>query len=229
MSDTVLAGRVRMARGDMTQAQFAYLTGLSRQSMVNYESGRTVPSTMHLKNIARESGVTVGWLMGDDSNLPSGAFILPPADATLPAIPILSEGQAGDLGQEPLQLNMLPVEHQKALKPQEGSGKYWEGDNEFWLTRPADVRDITAYCVRVKGDSMSPKLEEGQLVLASPVKQVYSGDLAVVKIKNDAVLLKTVYFVQGMVELRSFNPAHHVKIFDREDIEFMNKIVWIKL
>ena len=115
------------------------------------------------------------------------------------------------------------------MKPQEGSGKYWEGDNEYWLTRPADVRDLTAYSMRVKGDSMSPKLEEGQLVVASPIKQVYSGDLAVVKIKDDAVLLKVVYFRKGKVELRSFNPEHETKIFDREDIEFMNKIVWLKL
>lgn len=229
MPDTVLAGRIRMARGSMTQAQFANRTDLSRQSMINYEAGRTIPSTIHLKKIALASGVAVAWLLGDISDLPPGAFIMLPADATLPAIPILSEGQAGDIGQEPLQLNMLPLEHQKALKPQEGSGKYWEGDNEYWLTRPADVRDLTAYSMRVKGDSMSPKLEEGQLVVASPIKQVYSGDLAVVKIKDDAVLLKVVYFRNGKVELRSFNPEHETKIFDREDIEFMNKIVWLKL
>ena len=126
----------------------------------------------------------MAWPWGNDSILPPDAVCCPPAEAARPAIPILSEGQAGDLGQEPQQLDILPWEHQIAFKPHEGSDKYRDADHEYGPARPADIRDLTAYGIWVAGDAMHPKPEKDPPVVASPLEQLCSGDLTVVKNKK---------------------------------------------
>ena len=231
-----LGSRIRLARGSLTQAELASRADLSRQSINNYEADKTTPSASALARISQVTGISLdhllwgrGGAVAERPDRPYDARLLPPADASMPPIPILSEGQAGMLGEEPLQLNTLPVEHLQALKKYAGSGLYWEGDNELWLTRPADVRDLNAYSVRVKGDSMLPMFKPGQHVVASPIKQVYSGDVAVVKIIEDAVLIKTVIFERSRIILKSYNQAHEDMSFERDRIEFMDKIVWVKM
>lgn len=226
MTDSVLAGRIRAARGAATQADFAVKAGLSRQSIVNYEAGKTIPSAVALKKIALASGCNISWLLGGPDDYPDNAFFLPPADTSLPPIPILSSAQAGDIGQEPLQINRLPVEYQNALKV---SDQYWEGDGEYWLTRPADVKSISAYSVRIEGDSMTPMIKAGDFVLASPVKRVFSGDLAVVKVKDDALLVKMVQFRGSKIILQSHNPHFEEMEFPAEQITFCHKVVWVKV
>lgn len=231
-----LGDRISKARDNLTQAELAAKAGLSRQSINKYEADKTTPSASALARIAQVTGQSLDYLLwghsaavAERTDRPYEATVLPPADASMPPIPILSEGQAGNLGEEPLQLNTLPVEHIQALKHYKGSGKYWEGDNELWLTRPADVRDLTAYSVRVKGDSMLPMFKPGQFVIASPIKQVYSGDEAVIKIVGDAVLIKTVIIERSKIILKSYNSSHEDMTFDPDRIEFMDKIVWVKM
>ena len=226
LTKTICNNALALSEQNRTPSQQA---GLSRQTMINYEAGRTTPSSLHLKKIAMVAAVSVGWLLGSDEEVPSGGFLLPPADAALPAIPILSEGRAGEIGEEPLQLNLLPEAHVRSGLPRDGFESPPDDGQEDWLTRPADVRDLTAYCLRVSSDSMSPQLQEGQLVIVSPIKQVYPGDLAVVKIYNQALRIMAVDFLDGKIILRADITREPEHAIGPQEIEFMHKIVWVKM
>lgn len=116
---------------------------------------------------------------------------------------------------------------------QGGNEGYWEdaypvGFGHRTINRPYDVTDPLAFAVEVRGQSMSPKYEEGEIVVCSPVKEAVSGDCGVVKLKNGAVMVKRLRFPDGFVILESVNPAFEPIVVQSSDIDFIRKIVWKK-
>lgn len=52
-----IGDRIRDARGERTQEEFAEAIGVSRSALTNYEAGRRLPNDLILKKIAEVSGV----------------------------------------------------------------------------------------------------------------------------------------------------------------------------
>jgi putative transcriptional regulator len=59
--------KLQRARRDLTQAQLADLSGITRKSINAIESGRMVPSTIHALKLARALGITVEELFSLDA------------------------------------------------------------------------------------------------------------------------------------------------------------------
>lgn len=218
--------QVRKGLG-LKQPDFGELFGVKRSTVINWEGGRTRPSRAVLEAMANEAAESLQWLLsGDRRDMPPEGFPLPPADLSLPMIPIMTLGgaQAGGVSGE--DLNRLPLGYPRT----EEGRQYWEGDDEHWITRPADIKDITAYAVIVEGDSMVRTLRPGQLVIASPIKPVVSGDLAVVR-AGGSTYIKEVHFIEdgARVRLESHNPEYKALVLLREEVEFCHAIVWIKV
>lgn len=73
----------------------------------------------------------------------------------------------------------------------------------------ADVRDPDEYCyLRVRGDSMSPRIEEGDLALVHWQPDVDSGQLAIVLVGGEEGTIKKVVKRGGSVILQPFNPDY---------------------
>lgn len=72
--------------------------------------------------------------------------------------------------------------------------------------------DFTLLCV---GDSMSPKIEDGDLVAIRKQSEVINGQIAAVRIGDEATL-KQVFLHDDYIELRPINPAY-VSIIRRRD------------
>lgn len=105
---------------------------------------------------------------------------------------------------------------------------YPVGQGMYSVSRPYDIKDPNAYGVEVAGDSMVPRLYERDVVLASPAKQVLSGDLAVIRLADDEVVIKRVRFKDDLVILESVNPTYEPRILTRHEVKFMHRVVWIK-
>lgn len=227
----------------LSQKDFGIVVGVGRTTVVNWENGKTEPHLTTLRRIALATGINPAFLdpvlevsrqeftdfLKDVEPIkidrPDDAFDMPVADLSEPLIPILSYGQAGEMGGEPVQLNLLPVEYSYALK---GKDQYWAGDGEYWLPRSAEIKDLTAYGLKVRGDSMRPTYKPGQCVVASPIKPVFPGDEVVVKIIDDQVLIKEISYRDGKVILKSHNPDYEDIVLPKEKIQFAHKIVWVK-
>ena len=75
-------------------------------------------------------------------------------------------------------------------------------------------------CLRVKGNSMSPKIEAGDLVIVRLQSDVDSGDVAVVKINGDETTLKKVQKSEAGITLIAYNPAvYEPHFYNNEEIE----------
>lgn len=81
-------------------------------------------------------------------------------------------------------------------------------------------------CLRVRGDSMSPKIEASDLVIVRLQSDVDSGDVAVVKINGDETTLKKVQKSEAGITLIAYNPAvYEPHFYNNEEIENLPVVV----
>lgn len=72
--------------------------------------------------------------------------------------------------------------------------------------------------IRVRGDSMYPKIEDGDIILVHKQDSVDSGALAVVLVDGEEGLVKRVAYGDGWIELQSINPIYMPRRFAGHDI-----------
>jgi repressor LexA len=100
-----------------------------------------------------------------------------------------------------------------------GLACYAEENVEYYEYLPASALSAGysyAY-LRVKGDSMSPLLYEGDLALIRCQSSVDSGDIAAVVIDSEDGVVKRVRYGDGLIELLSENPDYPPRRFQGED------------
>ncbi len=84
-----------------------------------------------------------------------------------------------------------------------------------------------AYALEISGDSMAPVYRDGDRIVVSPDASVRRGDRVVVRTAAGEVMAKEVQrMTASRVELLSINREHDDRSLDREDIEFIHRIVW---
>ena len=79
----------------------------------------------------------------------------------------------------------------------------------------------STFTLTCKGDSMEPRIHDGDLVAIRKQPEVENGEIAAVRIGEEATL-KHVYLHENFIELRPENPAFNSIILSRED---MNTVV----
>nr|DAH46022.1 MAG TPA: Repressor protein CI [Caudoviricetes sp.] len=79
----------------------------------------------------------------------------------------------------------------------------------------------STFTLTCKGDSMEPRIHDGDLVAIRSQPNVENGEIAAVRIDGEATL-KHVYLHDSFIELRPENPAFNSIILSRED---MNNVV----
>jgi len=79
-----------------------------------------------------------------------------------------------------------------------------QGDGEIYTFS----QDRNAYAIRVRGDSMRPRIKSGEFIVAEPGVEAQPGDDVVVKLKNEKAMVKELlWMVDGEVCLGSINSA----------------------
>ena len=75
-------------------------------------------------------------------------------------------------------------------------------------------------CLKVKGDSMSPVIQDGDLVVIRQQKDVESGDIAAVRINGDEATLKKVQKSPNGITLIAYNPTvYEPHFYSNKEIE----------
>lgn len=73
--------------------------------------------------------------------------------------------------------------------------------------------------LKIKGDSMSPRIMEGDTVIVRQQDDAESGDVVIVLINGDSATCKRLMKYQEGISLISFNPAYEPMTFSNKDIE----------
>lgn len=86
----------------------------------------------------------------------------------------------------------------------------------LFIKNSADAADTL--CIKVTGDSMYPKIEDGDIIVVRKQSSVDSGQIAVVLIDNEDGVVKKVVYDKNSVELISINPMYPPRYFVGSDI-----------
>lgn len=96
----------------------------------------------------------------------------------------------------------------------------------LYFTSPIEAAETI--CIKVHGDSMAPKIEDGDIVQVHKQESVDSGSLAVVLVDGDNGLVKKVVYGETWIELHSINPMYKPMRFNGPDVERIRVVGLVK-
>lgn len=103
-----------------------------------------------------------------------------------------------------------------------GLAENYEEIPEDWQDKvPASIRDPKAFAVRLEGDSMEPKFCTGDVLILKPSGEVYSGCLAVLKLKDDGFVFRRVERRAEFVRLIPLNPQWPTEEMPNEHVTWI--------
>ncbi len=191
-------------KNNTTPTAVANALGIAIGSITKWKNG-AVPRDTTLKKIADYFGVPVSALTEDSPapEIKSNAIILDPAKTRM--IPVYESVSAGfGVVAQNLILEYMPI--------------YIHSDSEANET----------ICIMVTGDSMSPNIENGDIIQVHKQSSVDSGSIAVVLVDGDEALVKKVIYGSNFVELHSFNPEYKTLRFEGADLMRLQVIGLVK-
>jgi phage repressor protein C with HTH and peptisase S24 domain len=195
------------ARHDLSISGLARLAGLdatafNKSKRVSADGRERWPSTESIAKVLEATGE------GFDAFIASGTYLVQPSTPSPGVVvPLLGFAQAGAGGF-----------FDAAGFP---AGQGWDE------VKLPTGQESGLYALEVTGDSMLPLYRDGDRIVVSPTEQVRRGDRVVVKTRNGEVMAKILARQTAkQVELHSLNPAHHPRIFDMQDVDWIARIIW---
>lgn len=90
---------------------------------------------------------------------------------------------------------------------------------EYEEIREEMARTGAFFALQIKGDSMAPRIKEGDIVIVRKQPDVESGEIAVILVNGDEATVKQVQRFDGGINLIPTNPAYSVLTFTNAQIE----------
>jgi repressor LexA len=206
-----IGDRIREARGnkELDQATLAAKIGVVTRTLQRWEKGDQIPDGIAITKIAKATNVTASWLLTGEGemyvtrNRPDNVYPLNAAarrNIRLVDLPLISSVPAGKVA------------------------TLFHPDYVDDYVTVDDIKDPQAFALRVKGQSMSPRVEDGDIVIVSPQQEPRNGDICVIRV-NEEDTLKKVKFEGNYIHLIPLNPEFEPVTVKRKDVNFVWKVV----
>lgn len=179
---------------NITAYQVAKNTNISQGLIGAYKSGKKIPGSKNAKKIADYLNVSVDYLLGsekDEIEKHFDAQKLQP-QVILPVVGIVSAGK-GVFADEEI-LGHAPADI-----------KYGKNNEYYWL--------------KVHGDSMYPRIADGDLVLIKRQTSIDPGDIGVFLVDEEDGFIKKVNYSENYIVLQSLNPFYPPMEFRGADVQ----------
>lgn len=170
------------------QIELAAAVNVSQAALSGYETGKYEADLETYKRIASYFGVSLGYLLGEDSPDDKREDYI--------RIPVLGRVAAG-----------IPIDAIEEIID-------WEDISADMAAGGAEY-----FGLQIKGDSMEPKISDGDIVIVRKQPDVDSGEIAVVLVNGDDATVKRVKKSAAGITLISNNPAYDPMFYSNEDIE----------
>lgn len=72
--------------------------------------------------------------------------------------------------------------------------------------------------LRVKGDSMFPRILDGDYVIVRQQNEINSGNIGIILINGDEAVVKEVHITNDGITLKSYNPMYPDMVFSKKDV-----------
>lgn len=173
------------------QKELAIDLGVSQPTVSDWESGRKVPSAKSTSKLADYFQVPIDYLLGRES-VTDG----PPAPSRPGSkwIPVLGRVAAG-----------TPIEAVEDILDYEEIDAHTASSGEY-------------FALQIKGQSMEPKISDGDVVIIQKQDDCDSGDTAVVLVNGDEATVKRIKKEPAGIMLIPSNPAYEPKFYSNDEI-----------
>lgn len=176
----------------LTQVELAKKCHVSQGTVANWEAGTRTPDMETISMIATILNVTTDYLAGREK-----------AESNISAV--FEDG-----------FRMIPVFESASA----GFGALAENQVvdyvAFRIASETEAQETIA--IRVQGDSMYPKIEDGDIIQVHKQDSIDSGSIAVILLDGDEGLVKKVYYGSDWIELQSINPNYPPMRFEGPEI-----------
>lgn len=180
----------------LTMKQLGEIMGLSESTISLYENGKRQPDYDTLKRFADYFCVTVDYLLGRDDSYEGNS-------KNSIVVPVLGQVAAG----VPIEAIEEILDYEE-LNPEEFNPNY-----EY-------------FGLKIKGDSMIPKIQDGDVVIVRRQPDVENGEIAIVCVNGDSATCKQIKKHADGLSLLPFNSAYDVSFFtNKECIELPITII----
>lgn len=187
--------RLRKERG-LSQIAFAREIHASQNTISQWEQGIRQPNNDTLKEIADYFNVSVDYLLGRKEY-----------DNTSNShkkgvkIPVLGNVQAG-----------IPLEAIEEILDYEEISEEMAAQGEF-------------FALKIRGESMLPRMVEGDIIIIRKQPDVDSGDIAVVLVNGNDATVKKIRKTNSGIELVPLNPSFEIRYYSNAEIESLPVII----
>lgn len=194
----MFAQRLRQARKALhfSQKEISQQLGVTQQAVAKWESGRATPDPQTVAQLARILGTTADALLGLQTPVEEAVGQTSFSRYTQCSIPVVGTVKAG----------------YGALAFEEDYGSEY-----------ANVKDPNQYFyLVVRGDSMEPRISDGDLALVHRQNTLENGDLGVVVYGVDGEGTLKRYLQRGnAVVLQPFNPEYEELVIKGEELNHL--------
>ena len=193
-------------------ADLARAVGVSDNAIYKWVSGRGQPSMMSLVNLSKAAGVSVEWLAtgrGAPTKAKSEIHTSEPAEV----IPMPRHSLRAANGRPAIQTQQIV--------------DYVSFQAE-WLQRALNVDMRNTALIEVIGDSMSPTIDEGDVVLVDLREGRFHHDgVYVLRTGSDLAVKRLQRQPDGALLIRSDNPAYESNTVKPDEVTLLGRVVWI--
>lgn len=208
---TTIGERLRTARAnkELDQSVLAEKAGVVTRTLQRWEKGEQVPDGVSITRLAKATGVQASWLLTGEGEMypapvrPDNVYSLPGTarrKSRLVDLPVISAVPAGKVA------------------------TLFHPDYVDDYVTVDDVKDPQAFALKVKGNSMAPRIEDGDVVIVSPVQEARSGDICVIRVNGEDTL-KKVKLEGNYIHLIPLNPEFEPVTVKRKEVNFVWKVV----
>ena len=181
---------LREKRG-WTQAELAARLGVSDKTVSSWEIDRTEPKMGKVEALALVLGCLKTDIIGEDTAIKKNK----PNTTTAVRIPVYGNVAAG------IPLEMIT----DIVDWEEISAAMMNGDSEF-------------FALRIHGDSMEPRIKDGDVVIVRKQNDAETGDVVIAAVNGDSATCKRLRKLRDGIELIPSNPSYEPFYFSNQEI-----------
>jgi phage repressor protein C with HTH and peptisase S24 domain len=192
-------------------ADLARAVGVSDNAIYKWVAGRGQPSMISLVNLAKAAGVSVEWLAtGKGLSAKSEGPVSGAAEfISMPRHGIRGAGGRSGALQNPQIVDYLSF-------------------RSDWLQHALGAEPRNLVLVEAVGDSMSPTVDEGDLVLVDLRETRFKHDgVYVLRAGNDLSVKRIQRQPNGALTIRSDNPAYGSASVSADHLTLLGRVIWM--
>ena len=192
---------------DISAAELSRISKVNEGAISQYRAGKYKASQRSLDKLARALNVSIPWLMGADVPMTD--------EPTAPSLP--SPTITEDTVTFPV-ITSVAAHYDGVSIDESAAGEKIEVPRAYLKGRKAE--DFCA--MRVRGDSMYPAFQNGDIVLVLRQSTMnHSGEIGVISYGDDEMTIKRINYVDGedWLELVPLNPAYPPRRIEGVDLE----------